>query len=664
MLTEKQVKLSHSEKEYHDVGMLQAEIFTTVFDETGRPVNRNRRIEIQTQDHFYGIGQGNRYVSTNSPVDIKLIAVDKFGRALNQIQGKLELIKYEWVTVLEKDGSRFRYRSQKKENVLEEKLVTLNGNDFVYQFVPDLSGQYEIRLRSPEASSYVYRKIYAYGWGDTQSSSFEVNKEGHIDIELDKEKYEVGDRAKVLLKLPFPGKILVTVEANNVLSHFYESSDERSFSFHVPVTDDMVPNVYITATLFRPDTGNDIPLTVAHGFKPLMVENKRNRLPLELMVAEKSRSKRKQTVTLKGKAGTEFVLAAVDEGILQLTNYETPDPYDFFFRKKALGTETYNIYPYLFPELSNKLTRPGGGAGFDLGKRVNPLTNKRIKLVHYWSGLQRIKGNGTAEIEIEIPQFSGNLRVMAVAYKDKAFAGADDNMIVADPIVISAGVPRFLSPGDEMKIPVTISNTTDKSSSASVELITSGLINDNITAQNIRIPANSEKQVTFTAKTANNIGDGKISVEVKTQPETFIHDIDISVRPASSLQKRTSSGLVEKDGSVKLDVYQDFLPESIDLELLVSRSPVVGFANSLNYLVRYPHGCGEQTISSAFPQIYFADLVKDIAGKKQNEENPNYNVQAAIQKLETMQLHSGGIMTWPNSGKENWWITVYAAHLC
>ena len=647
---------------YKNTGMLQGQAFATVFDETGRPVNRTKQIEILTQDAFYGIEQGGRYIATRQPVQMKIIAVDKDGNALDNVEGHLELVKYKWVTVLEKDGNRYRYRSQRQEDMLEDKMITISGTEVQYQFTPDVSGQYEVRLRSPKASSYVFRNFYAYGWGDTQTSSFEVNKEGHIDIELDKDSYNVGDRAKVLMKLPFPGKVLMTVESDNVINHFYEESDKKSFQYKIPITSDMTPNVYVTATLIRPDADNDIPLTVAHGFAPILVENPKNHLSLKLKVAEKSRSKRKQQITVKGKAGTEFVIAAVDEGILQLTNYQTPDPFEYFFRKKALATSTYNIYPYLFPELSSKLTQPGGGAGLDMAKRVNPLTNKRVKLVHFWSGLQRIDGDGSSEIEIDIPQFSGNLRVMAVAYKDKAFASADENMIVADPVVISAGVPRFLSPGDKIDVPVTVSNTTKKSMNATIDLITSGLVNDTNDSKQVTIPANSEKQVMLYANAALGIGEGKISVEVKTPQENFVHDVDITVRPASPLQKRTSSGSVENNKSIKLDISQNFIPSSTDVTLTLSRSPVVAFAKDLDYLVRYPHGCGEQTISSAFPQLYFSDLVKNISNKRYGKTDPNDNVQAAIQKLETMQLHSGGITTWSGGGTESWWITAYAAH--
>ena len=190
----------------------------------------------------------------------------------------------------------------------------------------------------------------------------------------------------MILNTPFSGKVLVTVERKNVTDHFYLKTDKRAVSFDLDIKDDFVPNVYISATLIKPHGKSDIPLTVAHGYMPVMVENPANKIPVTITAVEKSHSKTKQKIKIKSKPNTAMTIAVVDEGILQVTGFQTPDPYVFFYRKRALAVNSYNIYPYLFPEIAMKTGKEGGGAG-DLGKRINPMTNKRFKLVSFWSGI-------------------------------------------------------------------------------------------------------------------------------------------------------------------------------------------------------------------------------------------------------------------------------------
>jgi uncharacterized protein YfaS (alpha-2-macroglobulin family) len=240
-----------------------------------------------------------------------------------------------------------RYVSQKKEEIVSNKNIIIRGKSAYFPYVANESGEYEVRLSAVNSENYVSFYFYAYGWGDTYASSFEVNTEGKIDIELDKASYKVGDNAKVLLKLPFDGKVLITVERDKVMDHFYVDSDNKAASFKISTKDLHVPNAYITATLIKPNVNDGMPLTVAYGFKPMIVENPDNKLNVEISCVAETRSKTKQTIKVKSAANTELTIAVVDEGILALKNQKTPNPYDYFYQKRALEVDMYNIYPYL-----------------------------------------------------------------------------------------------------------------------------------------------------------------------------------------------------------------------------------------------------------------------------------------------------------------------------
>jgi uncharacterized protein YfaS (alpha-2-macroglobulin family) len=489
-------------------------------------------------------------------------------------------------------------------------------------------------------------------------------------MEMDKDKYQVGDNAKILMKTPFAGKMLVTIERNKVLEHFYVETDKKSAEVDVKITEDMLPNVYVSATLIRPMKGIDMPLTVAHGFTPVKVEKASNLLPVQIVAAKESRSKRKQKVTIKTKANAELTVAVVDEGILQIKNFKTPDIYNYFYQKQALEVSSHDLYQFLFPELSLSSNSSIGGDGYNLEKRVNPLSNGRTRLVAIWSGILKTNANGEAQFEFNIPQFSGDLRIMAVAYNEEAFGSANTNMKVKDPIVISTGAPRFLSPNDEVIIPVTITNTTKSNTTVSTSVnLTGGLALQSQNNQSVAIPAGKEVRTMFTVKAPAAIGTGSIAVTVNGFKEKFSENIDLTIRPSTSLLKSSFSGDILTGRTQAVSLANEYVPGTAQASLLVSLSPMVQFAKELDYLLGYPHGCVEQTVAKAFPQLYFADFTKTIAAKSKsiglkgdNDWNPQFNVQAAIRKLESMQLASGGLSYWPGSDSESWWGTIFAAH--
>ena len=295
--------------------------------------------------------------------------------------------------------------------------------------------------------------------------------------------------------------------------------------------------------------------------------------------------------------------------------------------------------------------------------RVNPMFVNRVKLVSFWSGIHQADGSGNVHFDIDIPQFSGDIRVMAVAYKGKAFGSADNHMKVADPVVISTALPRFMSPKDEVVMPVSLSNTTNKPGTATVTVKLTGPLNVvGESTQTITLPANRESRVVFNIAAMPSIGAGKVTVTVKALNETFVNETDISIRPAASLQKLTGSGYAAENNTTGIELKNNYIPSSVSGKLVVGKSPLIQFTNNLSNLVRYPYGCVEQTTSAAFPQLYYADLVKSFTGYTDKDMNPAYNVQQAINKLQSMQLNNGALSYWPEGGYESWWGSVYACH--
>ncbi|RZM18583.1 MAG: alpha-2-macroglobulin family protein, partial [Pedobacter sp.] len=426
-----------------------------------------------------------------------------------------------------------------------------------------------------------------------------------------------------------------------------------------------VPNAYITATLVKPHESADIPLTVAHGFQNMMVEEKDRKIPVEIVASKTVRSKTKQKVKVKAIAGSYVTLAAVDNGVLQVTDFKTPDPYGYFYQKKALQVSAFDLYPLLFAEIRAKMSSTGGDGSMDMEKRVNPMPAKRIKVVSYWSGIAKANGSGEASFEFDVPQFSGELRLMAISYKGNRFGAGENTMTVADPIVISSALPRFLSPGDTVNMPVTISNTTAKAANVTASIsVDNGAIKVlSGNNQTVQLNAKSEGRAYFSLVADPKIGVGNITVTVNGLGEKFTDVTEISVRPPSTLQKVTGAGSITGGSSQKIAIgISDFIPNSVNYQLVVSRSPALQLAEQLRYLVQYPYGCTEQTISAAFPQLYYGDMADLMKLGDRNKISANNNIIEAIRKIKMRQLYNGALTLWDGEGKEEWWTTVYAAH--
>ena len=628
-----------------------------------------------TQDTFFGMRLPGSYVATNTPVSPEIVALDPAGNLRTSSSATADVVRYDYQTVIEKEGNQMKYTTRRREKSVYTNTLTFKGGKANFRYVPSVSGEYEIRVRRPGATNYAATTFYAYGYGSTSASSFEVSQEGQVLMTLDKPVYKTGDKVKVLFKAPFEGKMLITVERNRVIEQHWMNTTNKSAEWSFSVGADHLPNVYVTATLIRAIDNTNLPLTVAHGFASVPVQDADTQLPVTITAATQSRSKTKQTIKVKTARNAQVTVAVVDEGILQIKNFKTPDPHGFFYQKRALQVGSHDLYALLYPELSLKTPSSTGGDGYDLEKRVNPLSNGRVQLVAIWSGILETGLDGEAEFTVDIPQFSGDLRVMAVAYKDNAFGSANTNMKVAEPIVISAGVPRFLSPGDQFTLPVTLSNTTKKPASVVAKLsLTGPLVADSVVTQKLTIAPGSESRAVFRVTAKQITGAGSIVITANGLGETFTEKTEITVRPAASLQKTTVSGAVAGGQNQTVQLAGNFLPGTAKSSIMLSRSPVVQYGRELSYLLGYPHGCIEQTISKAFPQLYFADLAKQFSANTyfvrlgESDLNPTTNVRQAIQTVESLQMPGGGFAMWPGmivvSGRTNVdeWASAYALH--
>ncbi len=398
------------------------------------------------------------------------------------------------------------------------------------------SGKYQLRISKKGNSDFEKIDFYAYGWGTSTAGSFEVDKEGRVEIVFDKEQYEPGEKAKILFTCPFSGKLLVTLERGGVYSYEYIDVNERSAEFELSLNNDHMPNVYVTATLFKKHSKDDTaPFLVGHGFASMKVVKNKNKLPLTISAPQKIKPNTTQQITIKTESQKDIyvTVAAVDEGILQITNFTTPDPFEFMYAKRPLMVESYDLYKLLLPEIVKISSSPGGGdMEKQLQKRTNPISVKRFKLLSYWSGIKKTNSDGVVTVSVNIPQFNGEVRLMAVAYTGSRFGSAENKMKVADDLILEPQVPRFLAVNDSLVTPVSIINTTDKAANVEVKLKVEGPLKITSSAKkSLKIEPNSTKSVTFGIHAQSQVGAGKIIFET-TGLANIKEEIEIAVRPS------------------------------------------------------------------------------------------------------------------------------------
>ena len=404
-------------------------------------------------------------------------------------------------------------------------------------------------------------------------------------------------------------------------------------------------------------------MLAGHGFAPLMVEQKSNKLDVTINAPASIRPRTKQTVTVRVSGGKNvaLTLAAVDEGILQLKNYRTPDPYGYFYARKALETETFDFFRDLLPEMKKQVSSTGGSDA-ELGRHVNPLSVQRVKPVAFWSGIKHTNSSGEVQVELDIPDFNGEVRLMAVAYKEDRFGSAQQPMTVADPVVVTPALPRFLSPGDSVSMAITAFNTTARQVDLRFSVQTEGGVLVTAPPAALAVGANQERYTLVGLRAGQQLG--KASVVVKTaSPEGDLESrVDLPVRPASPIVTETITGVVEAGRSVQHQIADTFYREGRRAYVTISPFPVANFASRLKSLVGYPYGCLEQIVSKAFPQIYLRDIAAIMAPSALASGSPMYFVNEAIGIVGSLQTPDGSFVYWPGGTYTNSWGTVYATH--
>jgi alpha-2-macroglobulin len=648
---------------------LEAVITARVQEQGGRGVAAMQRLQVHPYPSYVGLrraggADGEGFAEPGKAAGFEFVVVSPDGKEVPSKGLRADLFEDRWNTVLRKTpAGGWRYETTREPRLISTQAIPSGKSRGAFQATPKSYGSYRLVLTDPETQASAAVDFYAAGWG---MSPWAIKNPARLELDLDKAEYAAGDKAVVQVRAPFPGKLLLTVERDKVLDTQIYDLKGNTAKIEIPIRGEYRPNAYVTATLIRP-VGALEPGSAgrAFGAVPISVNRTANHLAPQIVAPDQMRPGRDLAITVKAAPNAVVTVAAVDEGILQLIAQKTPEPFDFFYRKLALGVTSYDTFSLLLPEL--KSLTPGGGEGAEANQYVRTEGIRRVQPVAFWSGPLTADKEGNARISFKVPEFQGALRIMAVAVDDDRFGSSFRLTRVRDPLVLLPTLPRILSFGETLQVPVTVRNDTAKAGSIQVGLTAQGGVQIEKPTQAVDIPVGRERTVYFTVKTGNAEGNVTFLATASGNGEKSKSTTEVSIRPdlpPVSVEDAGAVGGASVEVAGKdLDTYR---PETLRRVVRVSPIPIVQFAGKLEDLLHYPYGCLEQTTSSVFPLIYLGDIAKaldpELLDPKKGHADPATLVQAGIRRIASMQLPGGGFSLWQGEQTVNPWASVYATH--
>ena len=612
---------------------------------------------IGTMPYMVGIRTSGslNYVAKGSQPSCSLLAVapDLTPTAVDTLQ--LSLVEYRHVSVLIKQESgALEYESRRKKYVRQTQAINLPTTGLTLSLPTSEPGDFGYELHSPEGT-LLNSISWSVAGAANLSRSLERNAE--LQISLDKKTYRPGEAIQISLRAPYTGSGLITVERDKVYAHTWFTTSTTSTIQTITLPKNIEGNGYINVQFLRnPNSDEIFTSPLSYGVAPFRLSLEARKLPLALNAPKKVEPGQLLDITLGSDAPAKAVVFAVDEGILQVARYKTPNPLNEFFAKRRLGVETSQILDLVLPEFSKLLhsAAPGGGDEESLGARTNPFKRKQQRPVVFWSGLVDLSAKQT-NFQYRVPDgFNGKLRIIALAVSPDRIGVSSTVTEVRGPWVLSPNAPSFVAPGDRFTVSVGAFSNLEKPDALHLRLETgAGLKILGAPEQELQINPGKEGVALFELEAQPQLGSTQLIFTAQGEAGTARIRQDLSIRPASPYRVALRTG-TNKEAGFSLKPLRTLVPEFAQVNLDYGRSPLVWIQGLGNYLKHYPHECTEQLLSKAMPAL--------IGATAEQLADPDFAPLAqAFAILRQRRHYSGGFGQWASNLVVQPEISVYAA---
>ena len=654
-------------------GMLKAVFETKVFEAGGDFSTNYNAIPFSPYESYVGLivpkGKGWRdALKTNVEHIFPIATVDKEGRSISRDNLKVEVFKLSWRWWWESDRNSelARYVNKTHSNLIYS--TTASSKDGYgsckIKFKDDEYGRFYVRI-TDEKSQHSTGKVCFVDW-----PYFDDGSSGNSDaanmllFNTDKEDYQLGDVVNINFKSSKGGNALITLESGNkILDKFWVETEGGETKFSFKTTEDMSPNVYVGIHYIQNHnaTSNDLPIRM-YGVQRVKVNNPKTLLKPDIEAPKSVEPEKDFEITISEENGKEmeYTLAIVDEGLLDISNFNTPNPVKYFYSQEALGIKTWDMYDFVMSAFSGKMTSllsTGGDGDIKSKKAKKP---NRFKPIVKFLGPYTLKKGARQKHTIQINNYIGSVKAMVIAAKDLSYGSSQELIKVKKPLMVLATAPRILGIEESFSLPVTVFNMDEKKKDVKVEVLTNDLINVvQDSTKYIHFDASGDKMLYFKLQTTASQGFGTITVKVSSGKDVAEQRIDIETRNPSQLIHQSFETLIESGQSWKHDLKIFGSQGTNKTAIEISTIPPLGLDKRLDYLIRYPHGCIEQTTSSVFPQLVLENLTELSSEQKLKVRK---NINQAIRKIKRFQISSGGFAYWEGGLSPNDWGTSYAGH--
>lgn len=640
-----------------------------VTEDGGRNVVSKKYVKLKKYDTYVGIENTSTYKRPGSKLDLKAICVTEDGETL--VAGKKLKYRlysndhYWWWDYSDYSDFIRSFKSDKNTTLIYEgEFITQDVPSLLEDIIPNAEYLY-VEVEDESTGQVTGVNLQSSEWVDSSVTK----KVETLNVISDKKQYLVGDTAQVRYKAAKGSKVIITIEkAGKIIDQLYRDANETEMVESIAITKEMAPNAYVYVTLLQDykTKENDRPLRL-YGIIPLNVVDEDTKIDLEIVAPEQIRPNEKFTVYVQNKKlkKVDFTIAVVDEGLLDITAFKTPNPWTHFFQKLAAKLSLYDNYSEVIDRpygAVHQILKVGGDeALMDEMARRRRLKElgledaDRFKPVSMFKGVLTTDANGAASVDFEMPNYMGQVRIMVVAADGNSYGSAEKDMLVKAPIIMQPTLPRSMKIGDKMSIPVSIFALEEGVGNVEVYYTFKGKTQ----TKSIAMKKGDKQIVYFDEEIGNEVGTDKLTIGVKSNIYNYEETVGMAINSNNTPIEVSENSELNGKQPVTYNQDVDYVKGTVDSVLTISNTMMLGLDQRLKYLIRYPYGCAEQTTSSVFPQLFIDKLSTT---KNYDKQKVVDNINAGISRLKLFQLSSGAFSYWPGESQKSDWATNYVGH--
>lgn len=651
-------------------GMLNATFTTRVFEPGGDASIYTQTIPFSPFTSYVGINLNQpkgKYIETDKDHVFDIVTVNTQGQLVNRTNLEYKIYRIGWSWWWENSGESFgTYINNSSITPVASGNLQTRGGKTSFKFRVDYPswGRYLVYVKDKESGHATGGTVYV-DWPEWRGRSSKTDPSGikMLAFSLNKDSYEIGETATAIIPAAAGGRALVSIENGSTVLHqeWIEVSNGGDTKYTFKITPEMTPNVYLHISLLQPhaQTVNDLPIRM-YGVVPVFVTNSKTVLQPQIQMPEVLRPETNFNVTVSEKNGKTmtYTLAIVDDGLLDLTNFKTPDPWNDFYSREALGIRTWDMYDNVLGASSGSYSSLFSTGGDATLKPADAKANRFKPVVKFIGPFYLGKGKSQTHT-LKLPMYVGSVRAMVVAGQDGAYGNAEKTAFVRTPLMMLSTLPRVLSIQEEITVPVNIFAMENQVKNVTVSLQASGggvqIVGTN--QQSLKFTQPGDQLVFFTLKTGSKTGKATIHLTANGGGQQTKETIEIEVSNPNPVVTLRNSQWIEAGQSKELSYNLSSSSANNQIKLEVSRIPSVDISRRFDFLYNYQHHCTEQLTSKALPLLFVAQF-KTI--DKTEAEKIKTNVQEAIRQIYGRQLPNGGFVYWPGNAVADEWISSYA----